>query len=88
MVEDTLELGGVHIIAASPVAGGGSALRQLTVSLAGQSDPVPPVLTAVLQSAPVLQRQFTTTGGVLPHHSAGVPGVRAEHRLFETFLNV
>ena len=80
MVEDTLELGGVHIIAASPVAGGGSALRQLTVSLAGQSDPVPPVLTAVLQSAAVLQGR-ATTGALLPPHTSRVTGVRAGHRL-------
>ena len=82
VVEDTLELGGVHIIAAPPVASGDSALRQLAVSLAGQSEPVSPVLTAVLQPAVVLQRPPTTTGAVLPHHPSGVPWVRAEHRLY------
>ena len=49
MVEDTLELGGVQVIAAPPVTGGHSPITQLTLSLAGESDPAPPVLTAVLQ---------------------------------------
>ena len=82
VVEDTLQLGPVHVIAASPVTGGGPALSQLALSLGGESEPAPPVLTLVHQAGPVLQG-LSNTGAVLSHHTAGVTRVWAEHRLGE-----
>ena len=78
MVEDTLQLGGVQVIAASPVTGGGPTLGELTGGRS--SEPAPPVLTLVGQAGPVLQDP-ATTGTVLSPHTTGVPGVRTEHRL-------
>ena len=80
VVEDALQLGPVQVIAASPVTGGGPALSQLAVSLGGEPQPAPPVLTLVDQAGRVLQG-LRHAGAVLPQHTAGVTRVWAEHRL-------
>ena len=80
VMDDTHQLGPVHVIRPSPVTSRTPCLRQLGVSLGGEPDPLPLVVTPVDQSGPVLQ---VPAGGpaVLPAHLGGVPWVRTEHRV-------